>query len=64
MPDPTDILESDEGGGESSRVLRDGVHMCSGSDAGRPAFPHHFKRGGGFSSATLGVLDGGGSGIL
>ena len=43
MPDPPDILESAEYGGEGGRVLRGGVYGGSGSDTGRPATPHHFN---------------------
>ena len=62
MPDPPDILESAEDGGKDGWVLRGGIPGFSGSDAGRRAIPHHFQRGGGCGSVTLGVSDGGGRG--
>ena len=46
MPDPPDILDSAENGGEGRQVLRGGVYGGSGSDAGRPAITHHFQYGG------------------
>ena len=62
MPDPLDILESADDGDEVRRVLRGVVHNFLGSDAGRPAFPHHFQRGSGCISTSLDVSNGGGSG--
>ena len=61
MPAPPNILESADNGGKRGRVLRGGVHGCSGRTAGRPTFSHHFQRGGGCVSTSLGVSDGGGS---
>ena len=46
MSAPPYILESAEDGGESGMVLQGGIHRCSGSDAGRPAFLRHFERSG------------------
>ena len=62
MPAPPDILELDEDSGKGRRVLRGGVHRFSGSDAGRPAIPHHFQHGGVYGSASLGVRNGVGRG--
>ena len=61
MSDPLDILESAEDGGKGGRVLRSGVHRCSGSEAGRPIILHHFQRSDGCGSESLGVSNGGGS---
>ena len=57
MPDPLDILELAEDGGEGGRILRVIVHRYSGSDAERPAIPAHFQCGGGYGSMTQGLND-------
>ena len=62
MPDPLDILESSEGGGEGGRILWGGIHRFLGRDSWRPAIPSHFQRFGRCGSATLGFSDGEGRG--
>ena len=55
-----DILKSAEDGGDGGGILWGGVNRGSGSETGIPSLPHHFQHGGGCSSATLSVSDGGG----
>ena len=43
MPDPLDILELAEDGGEGGRISWGSVHRCLGSDAGDPIYPAIFN---------------------
>ena len=42
MPNPPNILDSDEDGGKGGGILWGVVHRGLGVDTGRPDIPYHF----------------------